>query len=245
MPLAPPVPSTIRCSNCSNPMTSFTLDGHAGTEVVIDLCTACQVMWFDQHESLKLAPASTLRLLRLIGDRTGSKPPIDAVLRCPRCRSHLLATHDRQGDTPFTYWRCNAQHGRLITFFNFLREKRFIRVLSPAQIEELRRNVQTVNCSNCGGPIDLARGTTCPHCGSALSILDMKQAGQLIEQLRAAAAPKPIDPALGLNLIEAKRQVEAAFASIEGNPTWWRDASASGLVEAGLSAFARWLGRDK
>ncbi len=226
-------------------MTSLALDGHAGTEVVIDLCTTCQVIWFDQYESLKLSPASTLRLLSLIGDHTGSKPAIDAVLRCPRCRSRLVTTHDRQGDTPFTYWRCDAPHGRLITFFNFLREKRFIRVLSPAQIEELRKNIQTVNCSNCGGPIDLAHSTTCPHCGSALSMLDMKQTGQLIEQLRDAAASRPIDPALGLNLIEARREVEMAFASLEGNPNWWRDASASGLVEASLGAFARWLARDK
>ena len=36
-------------------------------------------------------------------------------------------------------------------------------------------SVQTINCSNCGGPIDLAAESACRHCGSPLTILDVKQ----------------------------------------------------------------------
>jgi hypothetical protein len=53
---------------------------------------------------------------------------------------------------------------RPVGAFDFLREKNFIRPLTPEQIAELRRNIQIVNCSNCGAPIDLARGAACGHC---------------------------------------------------------------------------------
>ena len=223
-------------------MTALTLENHTGGGLAIDLCEVCQAFWFDAYESLQLAPASTLKLFSRIGELSkGAKPTINPVLRCPRCQSHLLPTHDRQRDTPFQYWRCDHGHGRFITSFNFLREKNFIKPLSASELEELRRNVQTVNCSNCGAPIDVARASACPHCGSPLSMIDMKQAQAVVDQLREAAAPKPIDPALPLNLVKARREVEAVFASFDKNDNWWRDASSSGLVEAGIAAIGRWL----
>lgn len=226
-------------------MMALTLDGHSGT-VTVDLCITCHTFWFDAYESLKLSPASTLKLFAQIGERaTGAKAPMASAPRCPRCRARLLPTHDWQGNTPFAYWRCDHKHGRLITFFNFLREKRFVKVLSAAQLEELRQHIQIVNCSNCGGPIDLTRASACGHCGSPVSILDMKQAEELVSQLRQASAPRPIDPALPLNLIRAKREVETAFAEMDRSREWWRDASSSGLVEAGVAAIARWLRGDR
>jgi len=163
------------------------------------------------------------------------------VLRCPRCQSRLLPTSDRQRNTPFRYWRCSQDHGRLITWFDFLREKHFIKALSARQLAELRQHVQMINCSNCGGPIELAHHSACPHCGSPISMLDLKQTGQVVAELRAAAAPKTIDPALPIELARARREVDQAFASIERDPAWWKDAAGTGIVEAGLSAVARWL----
>ena len=128
----------------------------------------------------------------------------------------LFPTHDRQRNTPFQYLRCPKDHGRLITFVEFLREKDFIRPLSAQQIDELRQSVQIVNCSNCGAPIDLATSSACGHCGSPLSMLDMKQAGALVAALREADRPdRPIDPTLPLRLERARREVEASFASFE------------------------------
>ncbi|MBI4485407.1 MAG: hypothetical protein HY655_05295, partial [Acidobacteria bacterium] len=116
------------------------------------------------------------------------------------------------------------------------------RPLSPQQIEELRRSVQVVNCSNCGAPVDLMKGSACTHCGSPLSMLDMNRAGALIAELQEAAqAVRPIDPTLPLQLEQARRQVEAAFASFDRNPSWFDDVSQGGLVAAGLSSLARWL----
>src|SRR5206468_11747481 len=123
------------------------------------------------------SPGSMLKLFTKIGELSkATKPTISTVLHCPRCSAHLLPTHDRQRETPFEYWRCDNGHGRFITCFNFLREKSFIKPLSAAELDELRRNVQTVNCSNCGGAIDVGKASTCPHCGSPLSIINMKQA---------------------------------------------------------------------
>ena len=65
---------------------------------------------------------------------------------------------------------------------------------------ELRDNLQTVRCSSCGAPIDVRRTSECTHCGTALSLLDMHQATRLLEELTQEAAPRPVDPALPLDL---------------------------------------------
>ena len=228
-------------------MSTQTLTGHLGTTIVIDVCLSCQAFWFDQRESLQLSPRSTLTLFRLIGDQAGARPetppanPAGAAV-CPHCGLRLRPTQDRQRNTTFAYQRCPAGHGRFTTFYDFLREKDFIRPLSPAQIEELRRHVQAVNCANCGGPIDLVVRSTCGHCGSALTMLDLKQAEQLVEQLRRAdRTGQPVDPSLPLALTRARRDVTMAFEAFERDPTWYSSVSASGLVGAGLSALNRWM----
>jgi hypothetical protein len=234
------------------------LDGHHGRPVVIDVCAPCQLFWFDTHESPGLTAGATLSLFRVIGENTplrGQAPAASAeqaatpvpsradLAKCPHCRARLRRTHDMQRATRFQYLRCPDGHGRLTTFFDFLLEKDFIRPLTSEQIAELRRNVQSVNCSNCGGPIDLARGAACAHCGSPLSMLDMQQAETLVAQLRTAdeRTRQPIDPALPLEMARARRDVEQAFANLQRDEAWFRDAADGGLVAAGLNAVTRWL----
>jgi hypothetical protein len=225
-------------------MQAEILDAHLGASVAIDLCLPCQLFWFDTRESLKLSPGSVLKLFRIIGDHAlATRAPQAEKLVCPRCSIRLLLTHDQQRNTRFEYLRCPRDHGRLITFVDFLREKDFIRPLSSQQIEELRRNVQVVNCSNCGAPIDLAKGSSCAHCGSPLSMLDITQASALVAQLHKSATAQPVDPALPLQLERARREVEAAFASFERTPDWFGHVSQGGLLNASLSLFARWLGQ--
>jgi hypothetical protein len=223
-------------------MTAHVLDGHLAAPVEIDACAACHAFWFDTSESPRLSPASTLKLFSLIADalphRSGA---LGRVVKCPRCKLRLLDTQDMQRNTRFTYRRCPHGHGRFTTFFNFLREKDFVRPLSPQQLDELRRNVQVVNCSNCGAPVDLATATACGHCGSPLSIFDMQQAEKVVEQLRRASESRPIDPALPLELARVRREVDAAFAGSGDRSSWWGDASSLGLVEAGMAAVARLL----
>ena len=230
------------CPNCRAPMTAQALHGHLGTPITIDLCLACQAFWFDGYESLKLTPGSVLRLFRTIGEQAARATPLADTSKCPRCQARLVPTHDMQRTTRFQYLRCPLKHGRLISFFNFLREKDFVRPLSAAQLEELRRNVQSVNCSNCGAPVDLATGSSCAHCGSALSMLDMTQAEALIDTLRdAERSSGAVDPSLPMRLARSRRDVHAAFENFDRGAHWFDDVSSTGLVGAGLSSIARWL----
>jgi hypothetical protein len=222
-------------------MTSLALEGHQGRPVAIDLCTACQAFWFDKYESLQLAPASTLKLMKLVGEsESRGLRQFSNEMRCPRCSQTLRPTQDMQRNTRFMYFRCAADHGRFIRFFEFLREKNFIRPLSPQQIWELRQNVQTVNCSSCGAPIDLSVGSVCAHCKSPVSMLDMKQPQELLAQLRTAAEPKPIDPTLPLQLMKVKRDMDVLFPDKDSQSRRLQDEY-SDLVHACLASVARWL----
>jgi hypothetical protein len=156
-------------------MVSMTLSARLGTTLDVDVCPTCHAFWFDEFESLRLTPAAILKLFEMI---TGQDEPAGwpaRALLCPRCTGPLGLTHDRQNATKFEYWRCERDHGRFITFLNFVREKNFIRPPSPRQLAELRASVRTINCSNCGGPIDLASDAACSHCGSPVTIFDVKQ----------------------------------------------------------------------
>jgi hypothetical protein len=225
-------------------MQQETLTAHLGRPVTIDLCQPCQLFWFDAHESISLTPGATLTLFRIIGQRVARPQPSKGDLaKCPRCRAHLRRVHDMQRTTRFEYLRCPNDHGRLTTFFDFLREKDFIRVLTAQQLADLRQNVQSVNCSNCGAPVDLTKGAACRHCGTPLSMLDLGQAEKLVRQLQSAEhrAEQPVDPALPLELARARREVDEAFAGIRDNSGWFGSDSSSDLIEAGLRVMARWL----
>lgn len=158
------------------------LDGHLGMTLAIDFCRSCQVLWFDPHEDLQLAPSSILKLFQIIAKQAQAPAPAAPAASpgpaCPRCGLRLLRTHDQQHATKFEYLRCGRGHGRLMTFVNFLLEKDFVRPLSPEQIAELRqRRIQVISCSTCGAPVDLTRGSTCAHCGAPLSMLDIARMG--------------------------------------------------------------------
>jgi len=72
-------------------------------------------------------------------------------------------------------------------------------------------------------------------------MLDMKQPQQMLEQLKQAAEPRPMDPALPLKLAHARSELETSLADHDRGPEWWSDAASFGLVQAGLNAVARWL----
>jgi len=226
-------------------MQPQTLAAHMGREIEVELCRPCQSVWFDARENLQLTPGATLTMFRIIGENV-SRPSLEDrdIAKCPRCHAQLRRTKDMQRNTRFEYFRCPNHHGRLTTFFDFLKEKDFIRPLTPQQIAELRKNVQIVNCSNCGAPIDLATRSDCAHCGSPLSMIDMHQAERVIAQLREAErTDKPIDPALPLALERARRQTESVFEGLQGRDGWEVEIGSLGLVGAGLGQLLRLLKR--
>lgn len=142
-------------------------------EVILDLCWDCNAIWFDQYESAQLAPGAVVDLFRQIHEHRGQPVrPLGEAMACPHCKAKLALTQDMQRSNRLSYHRCAAGHGRLTGFFQFLREKQFIRSLSRPEIEQLKATVTQVRCSGCGGPIDLARDAACSFCRSPLSILD-------------------------------------------------------------------------
>jgi hypothetical protein len=240
----------LTCPSCRAVMAPVLLDAHYGATVQLDACHACHGLWVDDRESLRLTPGSTLQLFELIHDRRAEqRRPLATHLHCARCDLRLIDTHDRQRDTPFRYWRCGRRHGRFITFFDFLREKDFVRPLTPAQVAELRAQVRSVNCSNCGAPVDLQTSSACAYCRTALSMLDFTQVQRMLTTLRDAEdrrADKAQQASVGAALLplaleRERRHVDQFFTQIEQRPDWGGWSDSSGLVEAGVSAIVALL----
>src|SRR5664279_2108278 len=164
----------ISCPNCRTDMTLQAGEANATLRPVeIGTCTTCSLLWFDQAGSIGLTPKAVLGLFQFIGTASGAaKKPLASTFRCPRCADALALTHDLQRNTRFVYWRCTRDRGQLITFDQFLREKNFIRSPTPAELAHLRDTIRQINCSQCGGPVDLATDSACPHCGAAVSLMD-------------------------------------------------------------------------
>ena len=214
-------------------MAHLALGARLGSTLDIDLCASCRAIWFDRYEDLQMAPAATLKVFGIISEQSsGPATPLTGVLRCPRCQGRLLLTHDIQRSTPFRYWRCDAGHGRLMAYIDFLREKDFVRPLTPQQLDELRQNVQTINCSNCGATIDLAKDSVCAHCGSAVSMLDLQQMARTIGQLQTAAAGhQPADSTPAAPPAREPANIDALMLALSAEE---RARSAPNLIETGL-----------
>lgn len=223
-------------------MTDWKLSGHLGVQLTVDVCAPCQAFWFDRHEDLGLTPASTLQLMKYIGDHSASpKTVFNARLMCPRCGSGLTLAHNMSRNVRFVYWQCPSQHGHYISFFDFLKEKNFIRPLSPAEIQHLRESVQEVHCSNCGSSVNLQANSACPYCHSPISILDLQEQHSMLAELKEAADPdaKHVDPALPLKLAMAKADASDYF-SISRHSDWWADPGTTrDLVVSALKDIAR------
>jgi hypothetical protein len=219
-------------------MGQETFDAHYGRSVTLDVCYGCGLIWFDGQESLALTPGAVLRLFREINEHQADRHPFQpGAMACPRCHRMLVLTTDHVRATTFTYWRCPADEGRATTFFDFLREKNFVKPLSPERLAELRRYARSVNCSACGAPIDLARESVCSHCGAPLSMLDPDQVATMVHELQRAETQRTtIDPTLPVRLVADRAAIEHAFREVPGNAP-----GLFGVVESDVSALMRLL----
>ncbi len=172
------------CPGCAAAMRRQSFGRKPMGTVDIDLCFDCQAIWFDAYESSQLTPGSVLQLFREI-EAQGPRPakPLADVLRCVTCRERLSFTHDIERSNPFVYYRCPEGHGRFTTFLQFLREKEFVRSLTPLEVQKLAATVAQVRCSGCGAPVDIARDAECPYCHTPISILDADAVKRAIETL--------------------------------------------------------------
>lgn len=243
-----PIEDPLECPACGAPMARQEFDGNYDTTVLIDICRGCRGLWFDAGESLRLSPGATLRLFRLIHEHPAEeRNQLPDALRCSRCGERLIATTDRQHNTPFYYARCPREEGRFITFFQFLREKNFVRSLDPRELKELRARLRSVACSNCGAPVDLERAPTCSYCRAPLSVLDPRQIERALGELqRAEARRPPVEAAVRRRWPDDRHLIQRALSSIEGPAVpasgGGRSLARHGLVEVGIAALLEWLG---
>jgi hypothetical protein len=165
--------------------------------LAIDVCDECQALWLDASESQQFTPGALIALFRVIAaSHQARRAPYPVLLPCPRCTTPLTLTHDVQGTTRFTYYRCRYLHGRFTPYVQFLREKNFIRPVDPHELARLRATVTTIRCSSCGAPVALDRSAVCGYCGAPVMLLDPDAVAKALERLDDAEAkrmaPQPI-----------------------------------------------------
>jgi hypothetical protein len=193
-------------------MTTRDVDAHGTLRPMeITACGACHLFWFDKNESIRLTPAAVMELFQYVGQAGNARKPLASTFSCPLCSTALTATQDLQRTTRFSYWRCRHDHGRLITFHQFLREKNFIRAPSPAELAKLRATVHQISCSQCGAPVDLATDNACKHCGAAVALIDSDGVAKALRELAAGASSRAPSDASALRTSLSEAQIDAIF----------------------------------
>jgi len=232
------------CAGCTAPMRDLKFEARYGGDLIIDVCRACHGFWFDDKESLQLSPGSVLSLFKLIHECNAQTPtPLRDVMTCPRCGERLLPTTDLIRATRFTYFRCPRGCGRHTTFFQFLREKNFVRDADPKQLAALKEQVKVIHCSNCGAPVELARSAVCEHCRAPVSTLDPAALKTTLAELEAAEAKrKNVDPTLPARLMVDRMRAQSFYNNLERDLTSphgyaFARRTGMGLVEAGIAAL--------
>ena len=109
-------------------MQAHRFTSNQGHTLELDICFACQGLWFDRHENLKLSPQSVVELFRLLHEhRTDQHQPLSESMACPRCNTSLAKGFDVVRSGRYMIYRCGRQHGRFSSFSSFMVEKGFVR----------------------------------------------------------------------------------------------------------------------
>ncbi len=235
------MPFTPLCPSCRQPADVRRFAATGGGTLELDLCFACQGLWFDPQENTRLAPAAVLQLFELLHEHRGdAHRPLSNRLQCPRCAKALVKGYDvAQGGRYVTY-RCAARHGRFSTFGAFMVEKGFVRHLSTLEIEALARRVGTIACTSCGGAVDIRNDHACPYCRSALSLLDpqavdkaLARHGRAAQQSAAQAderSPDALaDALIALERNRSREERERQRERLEGRQSDQFDLVAAGI----------------
>ncbi|OQA33980.1 MAG: hypothetical protein BWY57_00828 [Betaproteobacteria bacterium ADurb.Bin341] len=180
-------------------------------EIELDLCFSCQCIWFDEFESVQLAPAGVLALFRRLHEhRDDLRQPWPDLLTCPRCQERMVQGLDVCKNGKFSYHRCPRQHGRLSSFSAFLMEKGFVRQLNGAEVKALADKVQVIRCSGCGAPVDIRKENVCSHCRAPIAILDPDAVQKALAEFgQAAYRAEHLDPNALANALIANERLNA------------------------------------
>ena len=200
------------CPSCAQAMQLESYERKAGGRIELDFCDSCQAIWFDAYESSQLTPGAVMRLFEAIYRRRDATPrPLADVCRCPVCRRALVLTHDIERTNRITYYRCPQSHGRLSTFYQFLREKNFIRSLSVGEIARLSAVVKQVRCTSCGAPVNLERDAQCPFCRAPIAILDADAVKRALAELsHEEQTRRSVDPQAAIDALLAGQRIDGA-----------------------------------
>lgn len=205
------------CPGCGETMQRQSFERRPGGQVEIDICFPCQSIWFDRYESAQLTPGAVLDLFREIHENAVQPRPSADSPRCPVCSTTLALTQDLQRTNRITYSRCIYGHGRLTSFFQFLREKNFVRSLTALEVDRLRAHVTQVRCSSCGAPVDLVHDAQCSFCHAPISILDADAVKRTIAELtEEERRRRPVDAKAAVDALFAGRRYERKMVRIEG-----------------------------
>jgi hypothetical protein len=177
-------------------MDRHTLGGLYGQDLDIDLCFACHLMWFDHRESIQMSPRGTLELFQVLHEHEDDpRHALTSRMSCTRCEKRLTLKNDIGKVGRFSYYACPVKHGRLTPFSEFLKEKQFVRALSPLEQHRLRAELKHAQCSGCGAPVDLVKGFQCEHCSAPITVLDADAVRKTLHELESADARTSGDPA--------------------------------------------------
>ncbi|MBY0411181.1 MAG: zf-TFIIB domain-containing protein, partial [Burkholderiaceae bacterium] len=217
------------CPSCRQPMQVHRFPSNLGNALSLDICFACQGIWFDRHENLKLSPAAVVELFRLLHEhRADQRQPLGTRMACPRCVRTLEKGFDVVRSGRYMIYRCPQQHGRFSSFSSFMVEKGFVRHMTRPEIDDLAQRVGAIYCTSCGAPVDIRKDHACPHCRAAFSLIDPEAVVRAMQgyaqasvqaQQRQAAQPSPIDLGDALVALERDRtraereQQKRAFTS--------------------------------
>jgi glutaredoxin len=91
--------------------------------------------------------------------------------------------------------------------------------------------VTVIHCSSCGAPVDLKKDHACPHCRSALTLLDPKAVEKALQGYAHAVKSTTVsahapDVADALVMLERDRQRALREPGAQRNTLLTRDASA-------------------
>ena len=236
------------CPSCRTAMQMHALPGNHGKAVELDLCFQCQGMWIDPQENLMLSPAAVADLFRLLHEQRGAAhQPLAAKVHCPRCNGALTQGFDVVRSGRYITYRCSKGHGRFSAFSSFMIEKGFVRLLTQPEIDDIAKRVTVIHCTSCGAPVDLKKDHACPHCRSALSLLDPKAVEKALQGYAHAVKSTTVsahapDVADVLVMLERDRLRALREQKAQRNSLLTSDASADvNLWSIGLALVANVL----
>ena len=234
------------CPSCRQPMAVHRFASNLGHALELDICFACQGLWFDRQENLKLAPASVVELFRLLHEhRAGPHQPLGSSMACPRCVQPLEKGFDLVRSGRYMTYRCTRQHGRFSTFSSFMVEKGFVRHMTRPEIDDLAQRVGAIYCTSCGAPVDIRKDHACPYCRAAFSLIDPQAVVRAMEGYAQAStrahAGTPSSPSVDIgdalvalerdrNRAERERQKKAFTSTADaGDGGFTGDLLAAGV----------------